>query len=154
MSEKIEDDEEVQQSDNSGGGLREHNMFMRSLRKQFEDSQFHTGDELKLPQGNSTGSLSLDINLQIPVYCGSIVEIFSNEGAGKTTLVLSILSQGAKRGKKLLFVDQEQSLQPTLVDSFPGLRKPGVLEIVTAPTGEDALRIAELWALQLSLIHI
>lgn len=65
-----------------------------------------------------------------------------------TTLVLSILEQAALRGKKLLFLDQEQALQPTLVDSFPSLRKEGVLEIITAPTGEDALKIAELWALQ------
>lgn len=127
---------------------REHKLFMNRLRKQFEDTQFRTGDELKLPKGNSTGSLSLDINLQVPIYGGSIVEIFSNEGAGKTTLVLSILAEGAKRGKRLLFLDQEQALQPTLVDSFPALRKPGVLEIVTAPTGEDALKIAETWALQ------
>lgn len=127
---------------------REHKLFMNRLRKQFEDTQFRTGDELKLPKGNSTGSLSLDINLQVPIYEGSIVEVFSNEGAGKTTLVLSILAEGAKRGKKLLFLDQEQALQPTLVDSFPALRKDGVLEIVTAPTGEDALKIAETWALQ------
>lgn len=127
---------------------REHKVFMKSLGKQFEDTQFRTGNQLKLPKGNSTGSLSLDINLHVPCYEGSIVEIYSNEGAGKTTLVLSILSEAVKRGKKVLFLDQEQSLQPTLVDSFPELRKPDVLEIMTAPTGEDALRIAELWALQ------
>jgi recombination protein RecA len=127
---------------------REHAMFVKGLKKQFEDTQFQTGEQLKLPKGNSTGSLSLDINLQVPCYEGSIVEIFSNEGAGKTTLALSILAEAGKRGKKLLFLDQEQALQATLVDSFPILREPGVLEIVTAPTGEEALRIAELWVLQ------
>lgn len=127
---------------------KEHEIFIRSLKKKFEDTDFKTGDQLILPNGNSTGSLSLDINLQVPIYGGSIVEVFSNEGAGKTTLVLSILAEGAKKGKRLLFLDQEQSLQPTLVDSFPSLRKPGVLEIITAPTGEEALRIAEIWALQ------
>lgn len=127
---------------------REHKLFMNKLRKDFEDTQFRTGDELELPDGNSTGSLSLDINLQVPIYCGSIVEIYSNEGAGKTTLVLSILAEAAKRGKKCLFLDQEQALQPTLVDSFPALREPGILEVITAPTGEDALKIAELWARQ------
>jgi len=125
-----------------------HKIFMRSLKKEFKDTQFSTGDKLKLPSGNSTGSLSLDINLQIPIYEGSIVEIYSSEGAGKTTLVLSIMAEGAKRGKKLLFLDQEQTLQATLVDSFPTLRDPGVLEVMTTPTGEEALRIAELWALQ------
>lgn len=127
---------------------REHKLFMNKLRKQFEDTQFRTGAELELPEGNSTGSLSLDINLQVPCYAGSIVEIYSNHGAGKTTLVLSILAEAVKRGKKALFIDQEQSLQPTLVDSFPALREEGKLEVITCPTGEDALRLAEMWALQ------
>lgn len=127
---------------------REHKLFMNKLHKDFEDTQFRTGNELELPEGNSTGSLSLDINLHIPIYCGSIIEIFSNEGAGKTTLVLSIMAEAAKRGKRCLFLDQEQALQPTLVDSWPILREPGVLEIITAPTGEEALRIAELYVLQ------
>ena len=127
---------------------REDKLFENSLKKQFPDTQFHAGEEMKLPKGNSTGSLSLDINLQVPIYEGSIVEIYSNHGAGKTTLVLSILAEAAKKGKKVLFIDQEQSLQPTLVDSFPGLREKGVLKVVTCPTGEDALRLAELWALQ------
>lgn len=129
-------------------GDREHKLFLNRLKKQFEDTQFRTGDQLELPRGNSTGSLSLDINLQVPVYEGAIIEIYSNSGAGKTTLALSILAEAAKRGKKCLFLDQEQALQPTLVDSFPILRKEGNLEVITAPTGEEALRIAELWALQ------
>lgn len=127
---------------------RTHKLFMNKLRKQFEDTQFKTGDELQLPKGNSTGSLSLDINLHVPIYEGAIVEIYSNQGAGKTTLVLSILSEAVKRGKRCLFLDQEQALQPTLVDSFPNLRKEGALEIITAPTGEEALRLAELWVRQ------
>ena len=127
---------------------REHKLFMNKLQKQFEDTVFSTGDELQLPKGNSTGSLSLDINLQVPIYEGAIVEIFSNAGAGKTTLVLSIMAEAAKKEKKLLFLDQEQALQPTLVDSFPILRQEGILEVITSPTGEDALRLAELWALQ------
>jgi len=140
--------EMTQPSNDDKQDKREHKLFMNKLQKSFEDSQFRTGNELELPKGNSTGSLSLDINLQVPCYEGGIIEIYSNSGAGKTTLVLSILAEGAKRGKRVLFIDQEQALQPTLVDSFPSLREPGVLEVVTAPTGEDALRLAELWALQ------
>lgn len=127
---------------------REHKLFMNRLHKQFEDTQFRTGDELQLPKGNSTGSLCLDINLGVPIYEGAIIEIYSEKGAGKTTLALSILAQAAAKGKKCLFLDQEQALQPTLVDSFPILRKPGTLEIITAPTGEEALRLAELWVRQ------
>jgi recombination protein RecA len=137
---------EAQDDEPSEGKI--HELFMKSLKKEFNDTQFTTGDELKLPKGNPTGSLSLDINLQVPIYEGALIEIYSNEGAGKTTLVLSIMEEAAKKGKKLLFIDQEQALQSTLVDSFPTLRNPGVLEVITAPTGEQALRIAELWVLQ------
>ncbi len=105
---------------------KDHKVFIKSLKKKFEDTQFSLGESMQLPKGNSTGSLSLDINLSVPIYEGSIVEIFSNEGGGKTTLVLSILAQAAARGKKVLFLDQEQALQPTLVNSFPSLREEGV----------------------------
>jgi len=127
---------------------KEHELFMKTLQKEFEDTQFMTGEELELPAGNSTGSLTLDINLHVPIYCGSIVEIYSNAGAGKTTLVLSILAEAAKCGKRILFLNQERRLQATLLESFSILREPGVLELITAPTGEDALRIAELFVLQ------
>lgn len=127
---------------------REDKLFQKQLENQFKDTQFCTADEIQIPKGNSTGSLALDISLIVPCYEGSIVEIFSDSGAGKTTLALSILAEGVKKGKKVLFLDQEQALQSTLVDSFPELRKPGILKVITAPTGEDALRIAELWALQ------
>jgi len=127
---------------------KEHKVFIKSLKKKFEDTQFASGESMTLPKGNSTGSLSLDINLSVPIYEGGIIEIYSNEGGGKTTLALSILAQGAARGKKVLFLDQEQSLQPTLVNSFPSLREEGVLELITAPTGDDALEIARLWANQ------
>ena len=136
---------EVTMTDNDD---KEHKLFMKTLQKQFEDAEIRAGEELPLPNGNSTGSLSLDIDLKVPIYEGGIVEIFSNSGAGKTTLVLSIMSEAVKRGKKVLFIDQEQALQPTLVDSFPNLREDGALTVITLPTGEEALRCAEMWALQ------
>ena len=148
ISEELDMTEQNSDAEVAKQSQREDKMFRNSLEKQFPDTQFRQGNELKLPKGNSTGSLTLDISLTVPCYQGGIIEIYSNSGAGKTTLVLSILAQAAKRGKKVLFLDQEQALQPTLVESFPHLRAPGVLEVVTAPTGEEALRIAELWALQ------
>ncbi len=146
--EKTKEPDMTAYEDDAQQAAREDKLFQKQLEKQFEDTQFRTADELKLPKGNSTGSLALDISLTVPCYEGSIVEIFSDSGAGKTTLVLSILAQAVKKGKKTLFLDQEQALQSTLVESFPELREPGALKVITAPTGEDALRIAELWALQ------
>jgi len=134
--------------ENDKDAKREHKIFIKTLQKEYTDMEVCGAHELKLPKSNSTGSLTLDINLHIPCYDGAIVEIISNEGAGKTTLALSIMAEGAKRGKQLLYIDQERALQRTLVDSFPELREPGVLEIVSSETGEGALGIAEAWALQ------
>ncbi len=146
--EPIEELDMTIEEDDAKLEAREDKLFQKQLEKQFKDTQFCTADELQLPKGNSTGSLALDISLTVPCYEGSIVEVFSDSGAGKTTLVLSILAQAVKKGKKVLFLDQEQALQSTLVESFPELRKPGALKVITATTGEAALCIAELWALQ------
>jgi recombination protein RecA len=139
---------EVMTDENKTNEDREHKAFMKTLKRQFEDAEVQTGKSLPLPKGNSTGSLSLDIDLKVPIYEGGIIEIFSNSGAGKTTLVLSIMSEAVQRGKRVLFLDQEQALQPTLVDSFPQLMEEGALTVMTLPTGEEALRCAEMWALQ------
>ena len=41
---------------------REDKLFQKQLERQFEDTRFCTADKMKLPKGNSTGSLALDIS--------------------------------------------------------------------------------------------
>lgn len=125
---------------------KEVDVFKKTLQKEFEDTKFITGEELPPVVPNFTGSLRLDIALQGPFFEGAIVELFGQSGSGKTTLALSVLNEATSSSKKLLYIDQEMRLRDTLLSTFPELK--GKLEIVQAPNGTAALKIAELWIRQ------
>ena len=122
--------------------------FEKLLKKKFEDTKFFNAQELPPVVPNFTGSLKLDILLHGPFFEGAIVELYGESGSGKTTLALSVLNEAAINNphKKLLYLDQEMRLRDTLVETFPALANK--LKIVQAPTGNDALQIAELWLKQ------
>ncbi len=62
----------------------------------------------------STGSLSLDIALEIGGYAkGRIIEIYSPESSGKTTLTLHAISEAQKKGANVAFIDAEHALDPS-----------------------------------------
>jgi len=100
-------------------------------------------DPSNLPEGTSTGSISLDLALGgrgIPK--GRVIEIFGPESSGKTTLTLHVIAEAQKRSGVAAFIDAEHALDPSWA------RKLGVnLEdlLVSQPdTGEQALEICEL----------
>lgn len=88
----------------------------------------------------STGSKTIDTILGIGGYpCGTMVEIFGEEGCGKTTLALYGLKQAQLKGALPLFVDVEQSLTPHLLQSLEiDLKR---VLIVQAPSGETTFKI-------------
>ena len=90
----------------------------------------------------STGSLGLDIALGIGgLPRGRVVEIYSPESSGKTTLSLQVVAEAQKTGGICAFVDAEHALDPVYA------RKLGVkvedLLISRPDTGEQALEIAD-----------
>ncbi len=90
-----------------------------------------------------TGSLALDIALGVGgVPRGRVIEIYGNEGSGKTTLALSIIAQAQKAGGLAAFIDAEHALDP------PWAAKVGVdmenLYISQPDTGEQALEIVDV----------
>lgn len=127
---------------------KEVEIFKKSLKKKFEDARFFNGEELPPVIPNFTGSLKLDILLHGPFFEGAIVELYGESGSGKTTLALSVLNEAAisQPEKKLLYLDQEMRLRDTLLSTFPALKDK--IEIIQAPTGNEALQIAELWLRQ------
>jgi recombination protein RecA len=61
----------------------------------------------------ATGSIRLDLALGTGgIQPGQIVEIAGAEGAGKTTLCLSVISEAQKMGRACAFVDVDHSLDP------------------------------------------
>ena len=89
-----------------------------------------------------TGALTLDIALGIGgLPRGRIVEIYGNEGSGKTTLALSVLAQAQRLGGMVAFLDAEHAFPRELAETM-GLDLDELL--VSQPdTGEQALEIAD-----------
>ena len=90
-----------------------------------------------------TGAMSLDIALGVGgVPRGRIIEIYGNEGSGKTTLCLSIIAQAQKMDGVAAFIDAEHAMDPTWAARI------GVdienLYISQPDTGEQALEIVDL----------
>ncbi|HHJ40296.1 MAG: DNA recombination/repair protein RecA [Methylothermaceae bacteria B42] len=91
----------------------------------------------------STGSLALDIALGIGgLPKGRVVEIYGPESSGKTTLALSAIAQGQKKGGVAAFVDAEHALDPVYAQKL-GVNLDDLL--VSQPdTGEQALEIVDM----------
>lgn len=93
----------------------------------------------------STGSLSMDMSIGpggIPV--GRFTEIYGSEGAGKTTIALSITRNAIKMGKKVLYIDVENMLDVSLIKGILGESFPEDMFLLLQPnTAEDALSIIE-----------
>ncbi|XP_037492251.1 DNA repair protein recA homolog 2, mitochondrial isoform X2 [Jatropha curcas] len=67
----------------------------------------------------STGSLKLDLALGIGgLPKGRMVEIYGQEASGKTTLALHIIKEAQKRGGYCAYLDVENALDPSLVESM------------------------------------
>lgn len=114
------------------------------------EKQFGKGAIMRLGEASQrlsvevipTGALSLDIALGIGgLPRGRIVEIFGQEGSGKTTVALHVIAEAQKAGGIAAFIDAEHALDPAYA------RRVGVdvdnLLISQPDTGEQALEIAE-----------
>jgi recombination protein RecA len=91
----------------------------------------------------STGALTLDMALGVGgVPRGRIIEIFGQEGSGKSTLVLQIIAEAQRLGGKAAFIDVEHALDPDYAKNL------GVdideLYISQPDYGEQALDIMEM----------
>jgi recombination protein RecA len=89
-----------------------------------------------------TGALTLDIALGVGgLPRGRVVEIYGNEGSGKTTLSLSVLAEAQKMGGTVAFIDAEHAFPRELAETM-GLNLDELL--VSQPdTGEQALEITD-----------
>lgn len=90
----------------------------------------------------STGSLKLDAALGIGgLPRGRIAEIFGWESSGKTTIALSVIANGQKKGLKCLLVDAENAFDPEYASAL------GVdvekLQYCQPSYGEQGLEVAD-----------
>lgn len=120
-------------------------LALSSIRKQYgEGSVMKLGEEPQSLQVSviPTGALSLDIALGVGgLPKGRVVEIYGQEGSGKTTLSLHLLAECQKMGGTAAFIDAEHAFNREYAEAL-GINLDELL--VSQPdTGEQALDICD-----------
>lgn len=90
----------------------------------------------------SSGSLALDVILGKGGFAfGRIAEVYGLEGAGKTTLCLTLIARAQKLGLTCAFIDKENMLDAEYAEQL-GVKTKDLL-LAQPNTGEEALSICE-----------
>jgi recombination protein RecA len=121
------------------------NLALDHIKKQYGDGAImKLGEDAgRLEVGViSTGALSLDIVLGVGgLPRGRVVEIYGQEGSGKTTLALHLMAETQKAGGVAAFIDAEHAFSREYAEAL-GIDLDQLL--VSQPdTGEQALDICE-----------
>ncbi len=129
----------------SGDKSKALELALSSIRKQHgEGAVMKLGEEPARLQVSviSTGSLSLDIALGVGgLPRGRVVEIYGQEGSGKTTLGLHIIAECQKASGTAAFIDVEHAFSREYAEAL-GINLDELL--VSQPdTGEQALDICD-----------
>jgi len=128
--------------------------FMSSeLKKNIAGAELVDPAKMENPEGNSTGSLSLDIDLGIPCPEGKMIEISGSEGSLKTSLAFEILGQALKAGKYAAYVNLENSGDRRGFDNVKSIStamgvKDHKFRMINADTGEGALKSLRMFVEQ------
>jgi len=89
-----------------------------------------------------TGALSVDIALGVGgLPRGRIIELYGQEGSGKTTLAMQVLANAQRMGGTAAFIDAEHAFPRELAEAI-GMDLDNLL-ISQPDTGEQALEITE-----------
>jgi recombination protein RecA len=91
----------------------------------------------------STGSLALDLAIGVGgVPRGRISEVYGPDGAGKTTLALSVIAQAQQAGGTACFIDTEHALDLAWATTV-GVDTEGLV-LCRPEHGEQALEVADV----------
>lgn len=91
-----------------------------------------------------TGSLTLDLALSGGLARGRIVELYGNEGSGKSTIALHAIAEAQKLGGICAYVDAEHALDPVYAAAIGVDIKS--LQISQPGSAEEALTIVDILA--------
>lgn len=92
-----------------------------------------------------TGSVALDVSTGVGGFpFGRFINIYGPEASGKTTLCLTTAKEALSRGKKVLYIDIEQTLDDELVSIILGDLWKGDNFVISRPEiAEQAFLMAE-----------
>lgn len=117
---------------------------MSEIDKTFgKGSIMYLGDDNRQPvETISTGSFDIDQALGIfGLPKGRIVEIYGNEGSGKTTIALQVIANAQKNGGNCAFIDVEHALDVRYAEAL-GVNVPELL-LSQPENGEQAMEIVD-----------
>lgn len=126
------------------------------IKKECAGIEIKTGKEIHSINNDviSTGIEKLDNALCVGgLLKGSIVEIFGNPNAGKTTLALHISKQFQKMKKPVLYIDTERTLTSETI-AWEGVNTDDDFYVVRTNILEEAFAICKLAAETFGLIVI
>jgi len=121
--------------------------FMEMMDKEYgDDLEFILSKDNEVKEVIPTGILSLDVSTGVGgIPLGRFTEIYGPESCGKTTLALTVAKEAIKLGKRVLFVDMENSIDVEYAKAIIGYEfSPEDLLIAQPETGEQAISIIEL----------
>jgi len=124
---------------------RAQSMALGQIEKQFGKGAIkRLGEQVAAPvEAIPTGAVTLDVALGVGgLPRGRIVEIYGQEGSGKTTLALHVLAEAQKRGGTVAFIDAEHAFPREYAEQI-GINLDELL-ISQPDTGEQALEIADI----------
>jgi len=129
----------------SGDKAKSLELALSAIRKQYgEGAVMKLGEEPARLQVSviPTGALSLDIALGVGgLPRGRMVEVYGQEGSGKTTLALHVIAETQKMGGVAAFIDAEHAFNRDYAEAL-GINLDELL--VSQPdTGEQALDICD-----------
>jgi len=97
-----------------------YGVFKASV-KRMKDVEVVPVNEVGNPGSNRSGSSSLDLQLHTPFPGGNQHEIYGPPGTGKTTLALAILGYAQRAGKHVAYVDEEGTLNRSLLETISSI---------------------------------
>ena len=117
--------------------------FLGQINKEKPNAVLRLNDSTKVViEVVPTGAISLDVAIGAGGFPrGKIIELYGPEGAGKTTVALTVAANVQKAGGTIGFIDAEHGLNRQLCDSI-GI-DPSRFVIFQPDSGEDAIEMVE-----------
>jgi len=120
-----------------------NNQNLKSINEKLGSNLLKFADKIDLIKYiYKTGSIALDKSLGIGGFpSGKIIEIFGNEGCGKTTIALQTIKEAQKDQKRCLFIDAEHALNMSFVKNI-GIDASKLL-VFSPNSGEQVFELLE-----------